>query len=242
MLLNVIKPELAFIRKGGQPTWLLRYLPSTLRRTPDVRGCCSWKERNEMPDKSDPHLDGKLDPEVLKGADKSKRSFLKKLIGGVFAVPVIASFTLDALSPQRAFGLTSLSSVPTPTGTHTPGATLTHKPYPTGTNTPGPTLTQKPYPTGTHTPGPTQTMDPRPTLTHKPYPTGTHTPGLTQFLDPKKTHGSWPTQTYKPDPIPIKTPNKTVTYSPKPWGEDRGRDRKNSQNTPIPKPIWKRNK
>lgn len=53
--------------------------------------------------------DEKLDP-VLEQVDPEKREFLKKvLVGTAFVAPIVASFSMDGLSPNEAFaqGLSS---------------------------------------------------------------------------------------------------------------------------------------
>ena len=43
--------------------------------------------------------------EILGSADASRRGFLKKVLAGsTFAAPVIASFAMEGLSPERAWG------------------------------------------------------------------------------------------------------------------------------------------
>lgn len=53
--------------------------------------------------------DDKLDP-ILDQVDPEKREFLKKVIvGTAFTVPIVASFSMEGLSPNEAFaqGLSS---------------------------------------------------------------------------------------------------------------------------------------
>jgi len=52
--------------------------------------------------------------DVLSSVDESRREFLKKVIGGtVFAVPLMASFSMDGLSLDAAEA-THISNMPGP--------------------------------------------------------------------------------------------------------------------------------
>ena len=47
--------------------------------------------------------DDKFDP-ILRQVDPEKRDFLKKVIvGTAFVAPIVASFSMDSLSPNEAF-------------------------------------------------------------------------------------------------------------------------------------------
>jgi hypothetical protein len=57
--------------------------------------------------------DDNLDP-ILEHADPDKREFLRKVIvGTAFVAPIVASFSMETLSPDRAFALSSNITVTT---------------------------------------------------------------------------------------------------------------------------------
>jgi hypothetical protein len=54
--------------------------------------------------------DDKFDP-ILKEVDPEKRDFLKKVIvGTAFVTPIVASFSMEGLSPNEAFAQSSNTS------------------------------------------------------------------------------------------------------------------------------------
>ena len=56
--------------------------------------------------------DDKLDP-ILEQVDPEKRDFLKKVLAGTaFVAPIVASFSMEGLSPNEAFAQSTNSSVP----------------------------------------------------------------------------------------------------------------------------------
>ena len=55
--------------------------------------------------------DEKLDP-ILEQVDAEKRDFLRKVIvGTAFVVPIVASFSMEGLSPNEAFAQPLSSNV-----------------------------------------------------------------------------------------------------------------------------------
>ena len=59
--------------------------------------------------------DEKLDP-ILEQVDPEKRDFLKKVLAGTaFVAPIVASFSMEGLSPNEAFALSTNITVPLPT-------------------------------------------------------------------------------------------------------------------------------
>lgn len=58
--------------------------------------------------------DNELDP-ILEQVDPEKRDFLKKVIvGTAFVAPIVASFSMEALSPNAAFAQVLSSNVTLP--------------------------------------------------------------------------------------------------------------------------------
>jgi hypothetical protein len=110
------------------------------------------------------------------------------------------------------------TSLPTPTFTPTPSATMTPMPTLTPTATPSPTFT--PTPSATMTPMPTLTPTLTPTPTATPSPTVTPTPHLTvtPTASPSPTISLTPTPTASPSPTisvtPTASPSPSLTPTP----------------------------
>jgi hypothetical protein len=60
--------------------------------------------------------DDNLDP-ILEQVDPEKRDFLKKVLAGTaFVAPIVASFSMEGLSPNEAFAQSAnATAVPLPT-------------------------------------------------------------------------------------------------------------------------------
>ena len=56
--------------------------------------------------------DDKLDP-ILEQVDPEKRDFLKKVLAGTaFVAPIVASFSMEGLSPNEAFAQSTNITLP----------------------------------------------------------------------------------------------------------------------------------
>jgi hypothetical protein len=78
---------------------------------------------------------------LLKHVDISRRSFVRKFVGGTFTVPLIASFSLDRLGVPGAFAQVPGPNIPGPNipGPNIPGPNIPGPNIP-GPNIPGPNI------------------------------------------------------------------------------------------------------